>query len=215
MLLDERLRRVETVEICAGLDELLAELGRRGSPESRALLADPRLHLEAGDGRKHLLASDQRYDVITVDALRPQSGYSGNVYSVEFYELVAARLAPGGLFAQWVPTDRVLTSVTEIFPYVATTIGPGNARFLIASNDPIAEDRAGALARFRSHSQHGLSSPQQRASLERFLQHAELTHVTRGEPMRTTVPSELNHDLHPRDEYFLNDGPGLIKWAGK
>jgi predicted membrane-bound spermidine synthase len=32
--------------------------------------------------------------VITVDALRPQSGYSGNVYSVEFYELVASRLAP-------------------------------------------------------------------------------------------------------------------------
>ena len=92
MLLDPRMRSVETVEICAGLGELLAELGERGAHESQRLLEDPRLDLRVGDGRKRLLAAEQPYDVITVDALRPQSGYSGNVYSVEFYELVASRL---------------------------------------------------------------------------------------------------------------------------
>jgi spermidine synthase len=206
MLLDPRMRSVETVEICAGLGDLLAELGERGADQSRRLLEDPRLDLHAGDGRKRLLSAEQPYDVITVDALRPQSGYSGNVYSVEFYELVASRLAPGGLFAQWVPTKRVLASVAEVFPHVATTVGPGPATFLVASNDPLPADLGEALARFRARP-HGALSPEQRASLERFFVHARLTHVRSGEPRSTPTPeTELNRDLHPRDEYFLNDG---------
>jgi hypothetical protein len=30
--------------------------------------------------------------------------------------------------------------------------------------------------------------------------------VRRGEPPPATPEIELNRDLHPRDEYFLNDG---------
>jgi spermidine synthase len=205
MLLDQRLRNVETIEICAGLGELLARLGERGAHESQRLLDDPRLDLRAGDGRKRLLAAEQPYDIITVDALRPQSGYSGNVYSVEFYELVASRLAENGLFAQWVPTSRVLASVAQVFPYVATTVGPGPATFLIASNDPLPTGLGDALARFRARPHGGLSAEQQ-ASLGRFLEHAQLTHVRSGEPSAPTPEAELNRDLHPRDEYFLNDG---------
>lgn len=201
MLLDPRLRSVEAVEICAGLDDLLAALGER---ESRLLLEDPRLELHAGDGRKRLLTAERPYDVITVDALRPQSGYSGNVYSVEFYELVAARLAPGGLFAQWIPTDRVLTSVAQVFPHVATAVGPGSAKFLVASNEPIPTNRAEALARYRERPR-GQLTHQQRASLEWYFEHAELTHVRRGEPRDRVPEHAVNHDLHPRDEYFLND----------
>jgi spermidine synthase len=205
MLLDPRMRSVETVEICAGLGPLLAELGARGAHESARLLADPRLDLRAGDGRKRLLSAERPYDVITVDALRPQSAYSGNVYSVEFYQLVAERLAPGGLFAQWVPTERVLASVAEVFPHVTTAIGPGGADFLIASNEPIPTDRAGALARFRARP-HGTLSPEQRASLDWYFAHGMLTDVRRGEPRTQATPeSQLNRDLHPRDEYFLND----------
>ena len=204
MLLDPRLRSVETVEICAGLHDLLAKLGDLGAHESRLLLEDPRLDLRAGDGRKRLLAAEQFYDIVTVDALRPQSGYSGNVYSVEFYELVASRLAPRGLFAQWVPTQRVLSSVMQVFPYVATTVGPGPATFLVASNEPLPTDLAGALERFRARP-HGQLSPEQSASLAQFLERAQLTHVRRGEPRAATPETELNRDLHPRDEYFLND----------
>lgn len=205
MLLDARLRRVETVEICTGLRTLLAELGERGAHESRRLLADSRLDLRAGDGRKHLLIAAQPYDIVTVDALRPQSGYSGNVYSVEFYELVADRLAPRGLFAQWVPTERVLASVLEVFPHVATVVGPGPATFLVASNEPIPDDVAGVRARFQARP-HGMLSAEQRASLVQFFETAQLTHVRRGEARPATPEAELNRDLRPRDEYFLNDG---------
>jgi spermidine synthase len=125
---------------------------------------------------------------------------------VEFYELVSSRLASGGLFAQWVPTERVLTTVAEVFPHVATAVGPGPARFLVASNDPIPADVAAALARYRAR-QHGMLSPAQRTSLEHFFEHPRFEHVRRGEPRSSPTPeSALNRDLHPRDEYFLNDG---------
>jgi spermidine synthase len=204
MLLDSRIRSVETVEICGGLGDLLAELGESGARESHRLLTDPRLDLHVGDGRKRLLIAERPYDIITVDALRPQSGYSGNVYSVEFYELAAARLAPGGLFAQWVPTERVLASVAEVFPHVATMVAPGPATFLVASNDPIPDDLAEALARFHARP-HGMLSAEQRASLGRFFETVEVTHVRRGEPRAPAPEATLNRDLHPRDEYFLND----------
>jgi predicted membrane-bound spermidine synthase len=207
MLLDPRMQHVEAVEICGGLSELLRRLGDRGSNGSHELLDDPRLELRVGDGRKRLMMAERLYDVITVDALRPQSGYSGNVYSVEFYEMVADRLAPGGLFAQWVPTPRVLASVAEVFPHVSTVDVPSATTFLLASNDPIGADHATALARFRALAGRGTLTAKQQASLERFFAEVELEPVRRGEPRRARTPeTQLNRDLYPRDEYFLNDG---------
>ena len=57
--------------------------------------------------------------MIVVDAVRPDSAYAGNLYSVEFYELVARRLTAEGLFVQWIPTVRVLDSVRLVFPHIA------------------------------------------------------------------------------------------------
>jgi hypothetical protein len=99
----------------------------------------------------------------------------------------------------------VLASVAQVFPYVATAVGPGPATFLVASNEPLPTGLADALARFRSRP-HGGLSPEQHASLGWFLEHAQLTHVRSGEPRAATPEQELNRDLHPRDEYFLNDG---------
>ena len=207
MLLDPRMRSVESVEICAGLSDLLRHVGDRGSGERHELLDDPRLDLRVGDGRKHLMIAEQPYDVITVDALRPQSGYSGNIYSVEFYQMVADRLSRGGLFAQWVPTARVLASVAEVFPHVSTVEMPDATTFLLASNDPIGVDEAAALARYRALAGNASLSAKQQASLERFFADVALQPVRSGEPRSPATPeTQLNRDLHPRDEYFLNDG---------
>jgi spermidine synthase len=204
MLLDPQMQRVEAVEICAGERELLEMLADRGAREIRELLNDPRSDIRVGDGRKHLLIAAQPFDVITVDALWPENAYSGNVYSVEFYETVAARLAPGGLFAQWVPTERVLNSVAEVFPYVATVAVPGDSTFLLASHAPIAFDRQAATMKFRALAKHSSLSHKQQVSLERFLAGVALRPIRDGEARPPTPEAELNRDLHPRDEYFLN-----------
>ena len=54
-----------------------------------------------GDGRRFVMQSRERFDVIEADALRPNSAYSGNLYSREYFELLRSRLTPGGLAVTW------------------------------------------------------------------------------------------------------------------
>lgn len=206
MAQDPRIDHVDCVEICGGQERLLARLAKRGSVTSRRLLEDPRIQIHAGDGRRWLLAHEEPYDVIVVDVVRPNTAYSGNLYSVEFYELVKSRLADDGLFVQWVPSDRVLNSVRKVFPYVATTVIPEyfQSRFLIAGKQPLFLHKPTLIERF-SNVDPAAFSQAQREQLDGFFKATKF----RRERYRGSVedlPELLfNRDLHPRDEYFLND----------
>ena len=154
-------------------DSLRTSRGRSGRPKARPSQrrssTHPRLHLHEGDGRDWMLDTEDRVrrhrrrcptPAIRVQRQPPldrvlRAGLSDH-------------LADGGLFAEWVPTERVLASVAEVFPHVATAVGPGPAEFLIASNDPIPADRGHALARFRARP-HGALSPEQRSVARAFL----------------------------------------------
>ena len=206
MAQDPRLDRVDTVEICGGQIELLDRLGRAGSFESRRLLADPRVHLRVGDGRKFLLRGTDRYDVLTVDTLRPQSAYSGNLYSSEFYELIASRLTDDGLFSQWTPTPRALETMRRVFPYVQVfPVASYNSAFAVASLQPFAFDARQAADRVAALAP-GSFTPSQQNSLKVFYESVRPHVVRRGEALPAVGPSGLNRDLFPRDEYFINNG---------
>ncbi len=200
---DQRLDRVETVEICGGQKDLVRYLADRGdSAESAALFTDDRVDIRVADGRKHLLKAEAgSLDVVVVDTLRPQSGYSGNLYSKEFYELVRSRLAPGGLFTQWLPTDRAFQTMQATFPNLLLFDVPSyfGSRFAVASLDAVEFDRAAVLASLsRSDLTPGLAG-----AVERFVTTAQPTAVVGNQP----VPkARLNEDLFPRDEYWLNNG---------
>lgn len=204
LLQDRRLERVECVEICGGELDLIKHLSdRSASAESRQLLEDPRSTLIVGDGRRHLLTATEPWDVITVDAMRPNGASAGNVYSLEFYELVAAQLAPGGLFAQWVPTPRVLTTVTQVFPHVLVMEVPGGRGvFLLASATALPFDRD-VLTKRLTESAQAFSETQRRSVLE-FAASAQPKVERAGEAAPVVAPREVNTDLFPRDEYFLN-----------
>ena len=159
--------------------------------------------LEVGDGRKALLRTTNTWDVITVDTLRPNSAYSGSMYSVEFYQLVHDRLAPKGIFTQWVPTGRVLAGVSQVFPFVSVLEVPGGrGQFLLASQSDIRFDREALLARIDSLP--GLQ-PVQARSLRAVLESSTLQ-VVRAGSTAIAPPGAVNTDLFPRDEYFLNEG---------
>jgi spermidine synthase len=204
LLQDERLKSVECVEICGGEFDLIKHLAaRRGSLESKQLLEDPRSRLIVGDGRKHLLTSTQPWDVITVDAMRPNGASAGNVYSLEFYQLVQAHLALGGLFAQWVPTPRVLTTVKHVFPHVMVMEVPGGRGiFLVASATALRFDRETLMRRLEVSTRE--LSEQQRRSVLDFAATSQPTSERAGEAVPIVSPREVNSDLFPRDEYFLN-----------
>ncbi len=207
MATDPSVERVEVVELCGGQYPLLRDLAEeRPAFELARLFADPRVETAVGDGREHLLVVEEEYDVITVDTLRPQSGYSGSLYSKEFYEIVAERLAAGGVFTQWIPTSRVVNTAAQVFPYVEAfeVAAYGGSRFMVASSRPITFDRDRLLERFDRIDPTAYGDAQ-RTSLRGYLRDLRSTCVQDGERLRGVPRSLYNRDLAPRDEYFLNN----------
>lgn len=208
MAQDPRIGQVDCVEICGGEQRLIADLAARGSAASRRLLADPRIRLITADGRRWLLSRREPYDVIVVDVVRPTTAYSGNLYSVEFYELVASRLSDDGLFVQWIPTERVLNSVRRVFRHVA--VGEVSdyfgSRFLVASNGPLRLHAPTLRQRFAEVDLETSFDPEQARRLAGFFERKkQLRRVWDRKRVAALPEQSFNRDLRPRDEYFLND----------
>jgi spermidine synthase len=183
-------------EITGPQKSLLTYAARTASmPDLAGFLVDPRLRVQVADGRSALLHGEARYDLIEADALLPYAGYSGNLYSVEFFKQCARRLKPGGLMCTWSPTGRIAASFLSAFPHV---LAPGRRRFLlVGSNEPVAADPAAWEARLRS--------PEVTAYLGRERAEDVLRLLVRMEPVqdaRGFLDEEMNRDLFPRDEFL-------------
>ncbi|HEV6964995.1 spermidine synthase, partial [Roseateles sp.] len=77
----------------------------------------PRVH--AADARRFVRTARQPYDVVVSDNFHPARSGSGALYTVEHFRAVRERLAPGGLFCQWLPLHQLdldtLRSITAAF----------------------------------------------------------------------------------------------------
>ena len=80
---------------------------------------NPRQTILAADARRFVRASAQQYDVIVSDNFQPARSGSGALYTVEHFRAVKARLAPEGLFCQWLPLHQLdiatLRSIVQSF----------------------------------------------------------------------------------------------------
>jgi spermidine synthase len=85
--------------------------------------ADVRIVID--DGRRYLAATDSRFDVIVSDLFIPWHTGAGSLYSLEMYETAARRLAPDGVFCQWLPLhlltrgefDVIVKTFLQAFPH--------------------------------------------------------------------------------------------------
>ncbi|MCU0270587.1 MAG: fused MFS/spermidine synthase [Acidimicrobiales bacterium] len=214
--LDPRVGRVDTVEICSGQVPLLAGLADEGAPELQRFFGDPRVQVRVGDGRDWLLRHEGPLDVVVVDTLRQEAAFSGNLYSVEFYELVRDTLDPDGLVAQWAPSTRTLNSVTEVFPYVVRLWVPSyfTSAFFVASSRPIVWDPAVVAERLAAVDVASALPAREAALVEEFFATARPECIVDGVPAGTVAEDALNRDLFPRDEYFINQTasvPGRVR----
>ncbi len=86
---------------------------------NHGVLSDPRFSVILGDGRNYALLTDEKYDVISIDATTPKMAGNGSLYTLEFYELLAERLSPDGLVVQWLPfhllSDAEMRMIAKTF----------------------------------------------------------------------------------------------------
>ncbi len=88
-------------------------------------LDDPRTTLVMGDARTHLLHSAGRYGLIVSEPSNPWIAGVNNLFTVDFYERVKARLEPDGVFCQWLQLyelspetfSTLVRSFREVFPH--------------------------------------------------------------------------------------------------
>ena len=124
MLSRTETRSAVSVEIIGGMPRVLDSAASLPDMQVlRALRSDPRVDWRCGDGRMEILRDLQGFDVIEADALRPSSAYSGNLYSEEYFRLLAARLRPNGFAVSWIPTQRVAETMLRVFPNLTVFAG--------------------------------------------------------------------------------------------
>ena len=69
---------------------------------NRGVLSDARVHIVFDDARNFLLTSRQKYDLIISEPSNPWIAGVATLFTDEFYSAARQRLAPGGMFVQWV-----------------------------------------------------------------------------------------------------------------
>jgi spermidine synthase len=130
---------------------------------------DPRITVAAEDGRRFLAASDERYDMIVIDAYFSDS-IPFHLATAQFFELVRSRLTPGGVVVSNVigaiegEGSKLLRSMNKtyrsVFPTVALhPVGGGGSLgnvIMIASEgglpakDVLAQNWQSATARTKA-----------------------------------------------------------------
>jgi predicted membrane-bound spermidine synthase len=192
-------KETETVtvfEIASPQPRILRRLAERQPFAGlEALLRDPRVALRLEDGRHALAVEGASYDLVEADAIWPESAYSGNLYSEEFFAGCARRLREGGVMCTWAPTPRVHATFARVFPHV---LAAGGGVALVGSLQPLEVDVAAWTARLEEASAY-LGPGRTRAVL------GWLRGCTRAGDPPDLAP---NRDLFPRDEFASGGGPG-------
>jgi len=146
--------RIDTAELCPGVVRfapLLASINYN-------ILAEPHVTLQTNDGRNALLATRERYDVISVDLLLPHAAGAGSLYAKEFYQVCRDRLRDDGIAAEWIAPHRVspahlriiLGTVQSVFPHTALWYTRQYSHLvLVASRSPLSIDYTRLAARMK------------------------------------------------------------------
>jgi spermidine synthase/MFS family permease len=192
-------RVIDSIEIVAAeLDTLQALSENSGYRALRMLLHDARVNHVFTDGRAYLRRTDRRYDIIEADALRPHSAYSGNLYSVEYFQLLIDRLKPGGFAVSWVPTDRVLETMILVFPHVRVFSG-----IAIGSGTPILPDRFIVQQRVQDPFTHDYYAAAGVNIDHLVASYFDGESSTYGPDFVRSTLTDVNHDLFPKDEFAI------------
>jgi spermidine synthase len=111
-------------------------------------LADPRSRVVVNDARNFMLLTGERFDVIVSEPSNPWMTGAASLFTTEFFALARERLAPAGVYGQWVQlyslTPAVLRSIvgafTAVFPHTVVLQTSVADVLLVGSRAPLALD---------------------------------------------------------------------------
>ena len=121
-VLHHAVERIDAFEI----EPAVIEASRFFEPANGTPLEDDRVELILGDARNELRRGTQSYDLIINEPSNPWITGVSNLFTLDFFELAAERLAPGGILCQWFhlygmteeSTRSLIATFRQVFPHV-------------------------------------------------------------------------------------------------
>ena len=163
------MERTDVVE----LEPAILDVARLCGPVNHDAMDNERLHVAPGDAREVLTVSRDRYDLVFSEPSNPYRAGVASLFTREFYEAVASRLNPDGLFLQWVQAyevdertvSTVVATLASVFPEVEIWQVHHIDLLLVASRRPFRLDALPcAPACVRSRTRPPCAAPGGRAS---------------------------------------------------
>ena len=138
--------RLDVIEI----EPAILEAERFFQKENGRPLDDPRVHVVLDDGRAHLAANPDTYDVVISEPSNPWMSGVSNLFTREFFQVARQSLRPGGRLLQWVqlyampPEDlySILAALRSEFGHVYA-FAHGDEEpdlLLLAVDEPLGRD---------------------------------------------------------------------------
>jgi spermidine synthase len=129
---------IVTVELVPGVASAAARYFRDANQD---VFDDPRTRVVVDDARNFLRMTRRSFDVIVADLFVPWRAGTGSLYAREHFQAGRERLAPGGVFCQWLPLYQlseqefriVSASFLDVFPDSAVFRGDFYGRFPIVA----------------------------------------------------------------------------------
>lgn len=191
-----KIKDIETITLVELSGTLLENLKK--IPLFAEMLSDPRLRVITDDGRRFLLRTDEKFDLIFIDPLRATTAYSNNIYSKQFFELASKHLNDSGVFFAGLDDQKVIPrTIASVFNHVKMFTGEDQLYSMcIAANSPLQS------VPDREHSLYDLFSEKDRQGIRAQL-NAPTYSFDRNDIMMLTSGYPLNQDWEPICEYYL------------
>jgi spermidine synthase len=208
--------RTDVVEISPEV----VEASRFFAPYNHEPLQDQRLRLYIEDAKAFLKVAPENYDIIISEPSNPWVAGIGNLYSLEFYRDVRARLTPSGLMIQWIHgyemTDEILQLVLRTFAASFEHVTLWNTDFtdliLVGSRKPLRVDFEKSAARLNEKK---INDDLRRVGIDGLPTILSLQVASDRSVRKAAGEGRLNEDLFPILEYeapkafFLGQTSGL------
>lgn len=138
------MKRVDVSE----LESATLRVAKDCAEANEHVLENPKVHIHLGDARETLLTTRATYDLVFSEPSNPYRAGISSLFTQEFYEAVARRLNPKGIFIQWIQAYEVdasavataLVTLHQVFPEVAVWQMMAGDFLLVSTKEPLVID---------------------------------------------------------------------------